>query len=147
MQIVRTVSAVRFAPAQTLSLALAAFTLIVGGGAVSAEDRPTSPPTMCTEASQTSVQLPTWASVDEIRVIVANDSPEQGAATISVEAGRFGRVVRVHGAASRGLKFSSPLTGGNYQVALDPVFEAQRSACVERILLLRGGALVASIQP
>jgi len=122
--------------------------LLIGNGAVGADpasEAPVAP--MCTEASLVNVQLPTWAAVDEIRVIVADDSPEQGAAKISVEAGQFGRVVRVHGPGSRGLKFSSPLKGDHFHVALDPVFEAQRSACIERILLLRAGSLVASVRP
>ena len=141
------VTDVKLAPAHTISFALAALSLLIGAGSVAADGGTAAAESMCAEASHTRVQLPPSASVDEIRVIVADHSPEQGAATVSVEAGRFGRVVRVHGAMSRGLTFSSPLTGGDFEVALDPVFEAQRSACVERILLLRGGALVASIQP
>jgi hypothetical protein len=121
--------------------------MLLSSGAASADEVAPRSDSPCAEASFTNVQLPSWAAIDEIRVVVAKSSPAQGAANISVEAGRFGRVVHVRGSGSRGLKFSSPLTGNRFHIALDPVFEARRSACIERILLLRGGALVASVQP
>jgi hypothetical protein len=132
--------------------ALATAALVLGSattvGADEVEGRAhTDPSARCSEAAFTNIWLPGSAAVDEIQVIVASDSPETGAARVSVAAGRYDRVVSVLGNGTRGLKFSSPLQGTQFRVELDPVFEAPRSACVERILLLRSGTLVASVQP
>ncbi|RMH36802.1 MAG: hypothetical protein D6689_21765 [Deltaproteobacteria bacterium] len=110
-------------------------------------DRTKRRPSGCAEASRVSVDLPGRAAVDEIRVIVAPDSPESSAARISVGAGVYDRTIRVLGGGSRGLKFTSPLVGSRFSIELDPVFEAPRSACVERVLLLRDGALIAAVTP
>lgn len=137
----------RRATAHLFRIAAFAALLIATDGTVSA-DPPTAkvtPP--CRQVSFTKLTLPTPASVDEIRVIVANHSPKSGAAKISVGTGRHDRVIRVLGGASRGLKFTSPLVGRLFRIELDPIFEAPQSACVERILLLRGGTLVASVTP
>ena len=133
--------------------AAAALLLLSGSSTIVAADvastsAPASATTgQCAEVSLQSIRLGSRVSVDEIRVIVARHSPDSGAAKISVEAGRFGRVVRVMGNGSRGLKFTRPLKGHLFEVSLDPVFTAQRSACVEQILLLRAGHLVAAIKP
>ncbi len=118
--------------------------LLLSGSPAPADPRPQP---SCPEISLQSIRMSSRVAVDEIRVIVAQTSPDTGAATISVEAGRFGQVVRVRGNGSRGLKFTRPLRGHQFEVSLDPVFEAQRSACVEQILLLRAGQLVAAITP
>ncbi len=133
--------------AHPFRIAAFAALLIAPPGTVTADPPATKRAAPCAEVSFTNVALPIRASVDEIRVIVADHSPKSGAARISVGAGRHDRVVRVLGGASRGLKFTSPLVGRLFRIELDPVFEAPRSACVERILLLRGGALVASVTP
>ena len=137
----------RLATAHIFRIAGVAALLIATVGLVAAEPPTGVPAARCSEASFTNVALPGSASVDEIQVIVANHSPASGAAKISIAVGPNDRVVRVLGGASRGLKFSHPLVGHVFRIELDPVFEAPRSACVERILLLRGGSLVATVTP
>ena len=137
----------RLATAHPFRVAAIAALLIGTATTVAADPPKPRQVARCREASFTNVALPTSASVDEIRVIVANHSPKSGAAKISVGAGRHDRVVRVLGGASRGLKFTSPLVGRLFRIELDPVFEAPRSACVERVMLYRGGTLVASVIP
>lgn len=112
-----------------------------------AEDRTAAATAGCAEFAVKDVELRHWAAVDEVRVIVSQRSPDAGAVRISVGSGRFDRVVDVHGNLSRGLKFTTPLTGTRFEVALDPVFEAPGSACVEEIQLLRRGGLVAAVTP
>jgi len=127
-------------------LVLAAFAvgaLVAMGGAGDAEARRPS----CGIAAIERLDLPVTATVDEIRVDVARTSPRAGAATVRIDAGRFGRQLRVSGSSSRGLKFSPALTGRRFDVALDPAFDAQSSACVERITLLHDGRKVATVTP
>jgi hypothetical protein len=99
----------------------------------------------CTEAGLARVRLDRAAAVDEIRVQVAPGSPTRGAATVTVEAGLSDRVVRVLGDGARGLRFSHPLTAREFRVALDPVFDASASACVEGVVLLHHGKVVATV--
>ena len=107
---------------------------------VDAEARPS-----CSEAAIEELRLPVVAAVDEVRVDVARTSPAAGAALVRVDVGRFGRRLRVEGTDSR-LKFAPALTGKRFQVSLDPVFNASKSACIERITLLRGGTPIATVR-
>lgn len=103
-------------------------------------------PARCTQAAIADIVLGAAVQVDEIRVIVAEGSPESGAAEVVVEGGRADRVLRVYGG-SHDLKFFPALTSSAFRVSLSPVLEASRDACVDRIELRRGGAPIATVVP
>lgn len=100
----------------------------------------------CTPAAIADIQLPGPVEVDEIRVIVADRSPDAGASLVTVDDGEFDRVVRVHGALSKAMKFAPALTSHEFRVSLSPSFEAHGDACVERVELLRGGDPIATVR-
>ena len=102
----------------------------------------------CTEADIAWVTLPAGAAIDGVRVTVAAGSSPTSAADVAVHAGPFDRVVHVRGD-SRAMTFSPPLIADNgaLAVTLDPVWDASTAACIERIELLRGGAVVGSVRP
>ncbi len=107
----------------------------------------TRPRPACPAAEVVDVRLPGPVAVDEIRVVVARRSPVAGAAAIRVDDGRFDRVVRVRGSQPKALRFAPALESAAFQVSLDPVFDAPRGACVERVELVRGGVTVATVKP
>ncbi|HEU5057771.1 MAG TPA: hypothetical protein VFU21_14670 [Kofleriaceae bacterium] len=105
------------------------------------------PPARCTQAAIADVVLAAPVPIDEIRVVVAEGSPEAGAAEVMVEvSGGSDRVVHVRGG-SRGLSFSPALTSQAFRVSLLPDLAAARDACVDRIELRRRGAPVATVVP
>lgn len=124
---------------------VAALALLAGparAGAPAADEAP-----RCTPAAIADVVLAAPVPVDEIRVVVADHSPEAGAAEVTVEAGgALDRVVHVRGS-SQGLSFSPALTARAFRVSLLPDLAAPRDACVDRIELRRAGAAVATIVP
>ena len=105
-----------------------------------------APAPRCVPAAIADVVLSAPTSVDEIRVVVAEGSPEAGAAEVVVEAGRADRVVHVQGG-SHDLQFFPAMTASAFRVSLSPVFGAASDACVDRIELYRGGAPVATVVP
>lgn len=102
----------------------------------------------CAEAAIARVAMPTGSAIDGVRVILAPGSSPSGAADVAVHAGAFDRVVHVRGD-SRALQFSPPLVAdaGALAVTIDPVWDAATTACVERIELLHGGAIVNTVHP
>src|SRR5690349_18008217 len=105
-----------------------------------------APAPRCVPAAIADVVLSAPTSVDEIRVVVAELTPEAGAAEVVVEAGRADRVVHVQGG-SHDLQFFPAMTASAFRVSLSPVFGAAGDACVDRIELYRGGAPVATVVP
>jgi hypothetical protein len=101
----------------------------------------------CTPSALASVRLPGPVAIDGVRVVVAHHSPRSGAVNVHVGAGAFDRVVRVRGASSKALAFYPAMTASEFDVVLDPVFDAPADACVDRIELLRGGVPVAVVRP
>jgi hypothetical protein len=128
-------------------LAVVALTAHAGADPQSGKHAHTVATRSCAPASIRDVQLARPAEVDEIRVIVADDSPAAGAATITVEAGPSDRVLSVHGRVSHGLSFHPALQAVSFRVELDPVLAAPASACVARVELRSRGALVATVHP
>ena len=106
-----------------------------------------SPPPRCTPAAIADISLPFPVAVDEIRVVVATNSPVAGAATVRIDSGRFDRVLRVFGATSKRLSFTPALASRVFQISLDPVFEAPLAACIERVELVRAGVTIAVVEP
>ncbi|HUS67944.1 MAG TPA: hypothetical protein VMZ28_25595 [Kofleriaceae bacterium] len=105
-----------------------------------------APAPRCVPAAIADVVLGGPVAVDEIRVVVAEGSPEAGAAEVVVESGRADRVVHVLGG-SHDLQFFPAMTASAFRVSLSPVFGAGGDACVDRIELRRGGAPVATVVP
>jgi hypothetical protein len=103
--------------------------------------------TQCTPADIRDVVLDQATQIDGVRVVVARRSPVGGQVAVRVADGQSDRIVRIRGSLSRVLEFTPALSASQFQVSLDPIFEASRGACVERIELLRGGQPVATIRP
>jgi len=93
----------------------------------------------CPAAGRTIVDVPD--GIDAIRVIVDRANPDD-ATDVTVLAGTSDRTVRAFGAGEFGLAFDEPMRAARIQVALEPVLDAPGAACVSRIELLRGGAVV-----
>lgn len=93
----------------------------------------------CPQAGRTMVDVPD--GIDGIRIFVADARP--GAATdVTVLAAGRDRTLRAFAPGVFGLVLDEPLDADRVLVALEPVLDAETSACVERIELLRGGAVV-----
>lgn len=101
----------------------------------------------CAPAAIQDVRLPFPVAVDEVRVFVANHSPPSGEANVRVDTGKSDRVMRIQGQISKSLQFSPALASSVFHVSLDPVFEAPRGACIERVELVHDGRRVATIRP
>jgi hypothetical protein len=102
----------------------------------------------CPDAAITDVHLGHEEWIDAIWVELSPTEHDDGAAVqVEVSAGASLRklIVAEHGA--RGLRFSPGMHGDTFHVALDPDFTAKTGACVERVVLLRDGAEVASVIP
>jgi hypothetical protein len=121
---------------------VAALALLAGPAGASAPGKAPR----CTPAAIRDVVLAAPVPVDEIRVVVADGSPEAGAAEVTLEVGAADRVVHVQGG-SQGLSFTPPLTARSFRVSLLPNFAAPRDACVDRIELFGAGSHVATILP
>jgi hypothetical protein len=136
--------------AYRLYLGITAAALALGARAQA--DSPTkkrvrAQPVYCVPAQMKDIRLPFPIAVDEVRVFVANHSPATGAATVRVDTGDFDRVMRIRGQVSKTLQFRPALAGRVFHVSLDPVLEAPRSACIERVELVRQGRRVATVRP
>jgi len=120
----------------------------VTGEARAESPRHRAPAPSCPVVELKDVHLPAAVGVDEIRVVLARRSPIAGAVAIRVDDGRFDRVVRVtSGTGAKRLQFAPALVSDAFQVSLDPVFDAPRGACVERVELVRAGITVATVRP
>jgi hypothetical protein len=103
--------------------------------------RPALP--VCAEAGRAVVDVPD--GIDGFRIFVGDALP--GAATdVTVLAAGSDRTLRAFAPGVFGLELDEPLRGERIQVALEPVLEAKSSACIDRIELLRGGAVVGTAQ-
>jgi hypothetical protein len=108
-----------------------------------ASARPAGVVAACPAAGRASVNVPD--GIDGIRVFV--DAARPGAATdVTVLAGDRDRTLRARGAGEFALLLDEPLRGRRIEVALEPVLEAPSAACVDRVELLRGGAVVGTAQ-
>jgi hypothetical protein len=96
----------------------------------------------CPEAGRARVVLPDGLDgIDGFRVYVATARP--GAATdVTVLAAGRDRTLRAFAPGVLALSLDQPLRGRTVDVAIEPVLEASLAACVERVELLRGGAVV-----
>jgi hypothetical protein len=93
----------------------------------------------CPVAGRAEVVVPD--GVDGIRIFVGDARP--GAATdVTVLAAGSDRTLRAFAPGVFGLELDEPLRADRIQVALEPVLDATSSACVDRVELLRGGAVV-----
>lgn len=101
----------------------------------------------CAAADIQDVVLDQATQVDDVRVVVARRSPVGGEVAVRVAGGESDRVVRIRGTVSKVLEFRPALSASQFQVSLDPIFEASRGACVERVELLRDGRPVATVRP
>jgi len=97
----------------------------------------------CPAAGRASLTVPD--GVDGIRVFV--DAARPGAATdVTLLAGGRDRTLRAHGAGEFALLLDEPLRERRVEVALEPVLEAPSAACVDRVELLRRGAVVGTAE-
>jgi hypothetical protein len=103
-------------------------------------------PTSCPEAGRAKVTLPDGINgIDGVRVFVTDARP--GAATdVTVLAAGRDRTVRAFVPGEMILSMDEPLRARTVEVALEPVFDATHAACVERVELLRGGAVVGTAE-
>lgn len=109
-------------------------------GGPSASRAPAAPP--CPVAGRAEVVLPDGpAAIDGFRVVVGAARP--GAATdVTVLAGGSDRTLRAFAPGELALLLDEPLRARRVQIALEPVLDAPAGACVQRVELLRGGAVV-----
>jgi hypothetical protein len=138
---------------RTLTARAAGLAIVVVAGAVAQAGPGTGPKgaaaparARCVPAAIADVVLGGPVRIDEIRVVVAEGSPESGAAEVVVQGERADRVLRVQGG-SHDLKFFPALTSSAFRVSLSPVFAAARDACVDRIELRRGGTAIVTVVP
>lgn len=101
----------------------------------------------CAAADIQDVILDQTTPIDGVRVVVARRSPIGGQVAVRVAGGESDRVVRIRGTVSKVLEFRPAISASQFQVSLDPILEASRGACVERIELLREGRAVATVRP
>lgn len=98
---------------------------------------------VCAEAGRAVVDVPD--GIDGFRIFVGDARP--GAATdVTVLAAGSDRTLRAFAPGVFGLELDEPLRAERIQVALEPVLDAKSSACIDRIELLRGGAVVGTAQ-
>jgi hypothetical protein len=98
----------------------------------------------CSDAERTELSVP--VGFDEVRVFVGGSSPG-AAAAVTVLAGNSDRRVTAFGRGRWALAMSEPLPAGRVVVAVEPVLDAPAPACVERVELVRGGAVIAATRP
>lgn len=101
----------------------------------------------CVAGSVQTIELPEQTSVNEILVNVKTTTSDDAAADVRVMSGRSERVVKLMGPAPRVLVFEPGLQGSSFDVSIDPVAEAEASVCVDEIILLHDGAVVAKVTP
>lgn len=132
-----------------IALAIVTAAVIGGTALVAADPHPgaSEPALTCSPAAIRDIKLPAKVQIDEIRAVVAGDSPAAGAARVTVEAGPFDRALSLIGPVSHRLSFWPALEASSFHVVIDPVLGAPDSVCVQRIELRSRGALVAAVQP
>jgi hypothetical protein len=101
---------------------------------------------VCPEAGRARVMLPVGLDgIDGFRVYVTTARP--GAATdVTILASGRDRTLRAFAPGVLALELDQPLPGRMVEIALEPVLDASQAACVERVELLRGGAVVGSAE-
>lgn len=105
----------------------------------------------CPDATIREIDFGTEVTVDQIwvdlRAPLGNRTARDAAVRVEVSAGGSARHLIVAEMGVRGLRFSPGLRGERFQIVLDPELTAKTGACVERIVLLRGGEEIAVVQP
>jgi hypothetical protein len=127
------------------AMVCAALAVAVAPASGSPRLRKPAPPALpaCPDAGRAVVDVPD--GIDGFRVFV--DAARPGAATdVTVLAEGSDRTLRAFAPGVFGLELDEPLRGERIQVALEPVLDASSSACIGRIELLRGGAVVGTAQ-
>lgn len=98
----------------------------------------------CADAARMELSVP--VAFDEVRVMVGAGRPG-AASAVTVVAGDSDRRVTAFGSGRWALAMTDMLPAGPVLVAVEPVLDAPASACVERVELVRGGAVIASARP
>jgi hypothetical protein len=98
----------------------------------------------CADAARMELSVP--VAFDEVRVMVGAGRPG-AASAVTVVAGDSDRRVTAFGRGRWALAMTDMLPAGPVVVAVEPVLDAPASACVERVELVRGGAVIASAHP
>lgn len=97
----------------------------------------------CVDAGRAELSVGDGGGFDAIRVVVDQTVP--GAATdVTVLVGLRDRTLRTLGGGEWGLALDEPLRARRVQVAIEPVLDAPAGACIDRVELLRDGAVVAT---
>ncbi len=97
----------------------------------------------CLDAGRAEIAVGDGQGFDAIRVVVNEAVP--GAATdVTVLVGPRDRTLRTMGGGEWGLALDEPLLAHRILVAIEPVLEAPAGACIQRVELLRKGAVVAT---
>ena len=92
------------------------------------------------------MELEVPVGFDEVRVVVGAGRPG-AASAVTVLAGNSDRRVTAFGRGRWALTMTDMLPAGPVVVAVEPLLDAPASACVERVELVRGGAVVAAARP
>ena len=116
----------------------------VAAGAPSAARTAVAPAPRCADAGRVELSVP--VGFDEVRVVTGADRPG-AAASVTVLVGNADRQVTAFGGGRWALAMSEPMPAGPVVVAVEPVLDAPASACVERVELVRGGAVIARAVP
>jgi hypothetical protein len=103
-----------------------------------------APAVRCADAARLELSVP--VAFDEVRVMVGAGRPG-AASAVTVVAGDSDRKVTAFGRGRWALAMTDMLPAGPVVVAVEPVLDAPASACVERVELVRGGAVVAAALP
>lgn len=104
----------------------------------------------CADASLQEIHFGRDVTIDQIWVDLrapVGRPTRDAAIRVQVSAGGAMRRITVEEMGVRGLRFSPGLRGETFRIALDPELTAKTGACVERIVLLRAGQEIASVQP
>jgi hypothetical protein len=120
-------------------LAVSATVAATGGAANGAPQAASCPDTA-------RVELSVPVGFDEVRVVVGAGRPG-GASAVTVVAGDSDRRVTAFGRGRWALAMTDMLPAGPVLVAVEPVLDAPSSACIERVELVRGGAVIAAALP
>jgi hypothetical protein len=122
-------------------LAASAAVAATGGAA---DGAPVGSRATCADAARMELSAP--VAFDEVRVMVGAGRPG-AASAVTVVAGDSDRRVTAFGRGRWALAMTDMLPAGPVLVAVEPVLDAPASACVERVELVRGGAVVAAALP
>jgi hypothetical protein len=100
-------------------------------------------PALCPVAGRAEVLVPD--GIDGFRVIVSEVRPG-AVSVVTVLAGDRHRSLRAFAPGEMSLLLDEPLRGRRFEIALEPVLDAPAGACVDRVELLRGGAVVGAAE-